>query len=258
MSRSAVETVASVWDTFRRRRPSQGTRAAREVNVGRAERLASGVAGGVLLSVSLRRRRLRTLLVPVGVGLLRRAVTGHCEINAALGRNSAAADPGATPGGLQRGEGVRIEQAVTIARPRDELFQFWRQFDNLPRFMDNLEAVTVLDPRRSHWVVKGPLGTRVEWDAEIDYEVPDELISWRSLPGSQVEQIGSVQFTPAHGGGTEVRTVLRYRTPAGLVGDAVAHLLGDDPARQVADDLRRFKQVMEAGEVSIPLPGRPS
>jgi uncharacterized membrane protein len=134
-----------------------------------------------------------------------------------------------------------------IARPRDELFQFWRRLENLPRFMDNLESVTVLDSRRSHWVAKGALGARVEWDAEIHNEIPDELLAWRSLPGSDVDQAGSVHFTRAKAGGTEVRVVLRYAAPGGKIGDAVAHLLGDDPARQIADDLRRFKQVMEAG-----------
>jgi uncharacterized membrane protein len=128
------------------------------------------------------------------------------------------------------------------------VFHFWRQLNNLPRFMDNLESVTVLDHRRSHWVAKGPVGTRVEWDAEIHNEIEDEIIAWRSLPGSQVDQAGSVHFTPAHNGGTEVRVVMRYAAPAGKLGDAVAHLLGDDPERQVADDLRRFKQVMEAAE----------
>jgi uncharacterized membrane protein len=247
MSRSAAGTAAAVWDQLRRAGPGVGDRSeAGRVNVGRTERVASGVAGGVLLGYALRRRRLRALLVPVGVGLLRRAAIGHCEINAALGRNSAVGDPTWAPGRSQRGEGTRIEQAVIIARTREELFQFWRRFDNLPRFMDNLEAVTILDPRRSHWVAKGPSGARIEWDAEIDHEVPDELISWRSLPGSDVEQRGTVQFTPAHGGSTEVRIVLRD--------DAVAHLLGADPERQVADDLRRFKQVMEAGEVSPPPP----
>jgi uncharacterized membrane protein len=252
MIASKTEALASTWENLRR--SGKGGDEAARVNVGRAERLASGVAGSLLLGYSLRKKRMRALLVPVGVGLLKRAVTGHCEVNAAIGRNSAK-DDATVLDRLAHGEGTRIEQAVTIARPRDELFQFWRQFDNLPRFMDNLEAVTILDSRRSHWVAKGPLGTRVEWDAEIDYEVPDELISWRSLPGSEVQQIGSVQFTPAHGGGTEVRTVLRYATPAGQAGDALAHILGDDPSRQVADDLRRFKQVMEAGEMSVPSSG---
>ena len=121
---------------------------------------------------------------------------------------------------------------MVIARPRDELFQYWRRFENLPRFMDNLESVTMLDGRRSHWVAKGPLGARVEWDAEIHNEIPDELLAWRSLPGSEVDQAGSVHFTPAEGGGTEVRVVLRYTVPGGKVGDAVAHLLGSDPERQ--------------------------
>jgi uncharacterized membrane protein len=147
---------------------------------------------------------------------------------------------------------------VTIDRAPGELFHFWRRFDNLPRFMDNLESVTMLDERRSRWVAKGPLGTRVEWEAEIHNEVEDELIGWRSLPGADVDQAGSVHFDPTPGGGTEVKVILRYAAPAGAVGDALAHVLGDDPERQIADDLRRLKQVMEAGEVGAsPLPASP-
>jgi uncharacterized membrane protein len=116
--------------------------------------------------------------------------------------------------------------------------------------MDNLESVTVLGPRRSHWVAKGPAGTKVEWDAEIDQEIDNELISWRSLPGSDVNQVGSVNFSPVHNGGTDVRVILRYAPPAGKAGDVVGHLVGGNPAQQIADDLRRFKQVMEAAEVS--------
>jgi uncharacterized membrane protein len=227
----------------------------RELNVGRTERWLSGLGGAALLSYGLRRSRLRLLLLPLGVQLVRRALTGHCEINGALGRNSARADERSTVARLERGEGTKVEEAVVIARPRDELFRFWRQLDNLPRFMDHLESVTVLDDRRSHWVAKGPLGSRVEWDAEIVHEIPDEIIAWRSLPGSEVDQAGQVQFTPAHGGGTDVRVVLRYAAPAGKAGRTVAHLLGDDPARQIADDLRRFKQVTEGGYVAAPVPG---
>ena len=219
------------------------------LNVGRTERWISGVAGAALVGYSLRRRRLRALLVPVGIGLVRRAVTGRCEINRALGRTSARDEGRGIVASLAAGEGTRTERSVVVARPRDELFQFWRRFDNLPRFMDNLESVTILDGLRSHWVAKGPLGTRVEWDAEIHNEIPDELIAWRSLPDSDVNQAGSVHFTPALGGGTEVRVVMRYAAPGGKVGDAVANVLGDDPGRQIADDLRRFKQVMEAGEI---------
>jgi uncharacterized membrane protein len=227
-----------------------------DVNVGRTERIISGVAGLAMIGYGLGRRRFRALLLPLGAELVRRGVTGRCPINRALGRNSAGSEGRTSPvASLAAGEGTKIEQAIVVRRPRDELFHFWRRLDNLPRFMDNLESVTVLDDRRSHWVAKGPAGTRVEWDAEIHNEVEDEIIAWRSLPGSEVEQAGSVHFTPAHNGGTEVRVVMRYAAPAGKLGDAVAHLLGDDPEQQVADDLRRFKQVMEASEPASFTPG---
>jgi uncharacterized membrane protein len=229
---------------------SPGARDADGVNVGRTERWISGLAGAAMIGFSLGGKRLRAVLVPLGGALIGRAVTGRCEVNRLLGRNSARGEErGGTVARLERGEGIKIEQAVVIERPRGELFQFWRQLENLPRFMDNLESVTQLGPTRSHWVAKGPAGTRVEWDAEIDQEIENELISWRSLPGSDVDQVGSVHFSPVHNGGTDVRVILRYAPPAGKAGDDVAHILGSDPEQQVADDLRRFKQVMDVGEV---------
>jgi uncharacterized membrane protein len=217
-----------------------------EVNVGRTERWISGAAGVALLSYGLGRRRFRAVLLALGIGLLHRALTGRSQINRVLRRNSALDEGRVSPvASLGRGEGRKIEQAVTIHRPRGELFRFWRQFDNLPRFMDNLESVTILDSRRSRWVAKGPVGTRVEWDAEIHNEIEDELIAWRSLPGADVVQAGSVHFWPAPDGQTEVRVIMRYAASGHRVGDVVAHILGDDPERQIADDLRRLKQVME-------------
>jgi uncharacterized membrane protein len=217
-----------------------------EVNVGRTERWISGAAGVALLAYGLGRARFRAVLLPVGVGLLHRALTGRSQVNRVLHRNSALGEGRVSPvASLDRGEGRKIEQAVMIHRPRGELFRFWRQLDNLPRFMDNLESVTVLDSRHSHWVAKGPVGTRVEWDAEIHNEIEDELIAWRSLPGADVDQAGSVHFSPAAEGQTEVRVVMRYSGPGRRMGDVAAQILGDDPERQVADDLRRFKQVME-------------
>jgi uncharacterized membrane protein len=217
-----------------------------EVNVGRTERWVSGAAGVALLAYGLGRRRFRAVLLPVGVGLLHRALTGRSQINRVLRRNSALDEGRVSPvASLSRGEGRRIEQAVMIQRPRGELFRFWRQFDNLPRFMDNLESVTILDSRRSRWVAKGPVGTRVEWDAEIHNEIEDELIAWRSLPGADVDQAGSVHFSATPDGQTEVRVIVRYAAPGHRMGDVVAHILGDDPERQIADDLRRLKQVME-------------
>jgi uncharacterized membrane protein len=116
--------------------------------------------------------------------------------------------------------------------------------------MDHLESVTVLDENRSHWVAKAPVGTKVEWDAVIHNEIDDELIAWRSLPGADVSNAGSVHFTPLGNGiSTEVLVVLSYEPPAGKLGAAVAKLLGEEPSKQIEDDLRRFKQVMEASEV---------
>ncbi len=220
------------------------------VNVGRTERIISGLAGAALVAFSLRQRRLRGLLLPIGGGLLARAATGRCPVNAAIGRNTASgADDRVSPvASVGRGQGVKIEQSVTIDRPAEELFSFWRDLENLPRFMDHLESVTTIDARRSHWVAKAPAGQRVEWDAEIHNEIPNELIAWRSLPGSDIPNAGSVHFRAAPGGGgTEVRVVLSYEPPAGRLGDVVARLLGEAPSQQIADDLRRFKQVIEAG-----------
>jgi uncharacterized membrane protein len=116
--------------------------------------------------------------------------------------------------------------------------------------MDHLESVTILDENRSHWVAKGPAGTKVEWDATIHNEIENELIAWRSLPGADVDNAGSVHFTLS-GNGTEVRVVLSYDPPAGKVGAAVAKLLGEEPSQQVEEDLRRFKQVIEASETPV-------
>jgi len=217
------------------------------VNVGDSERWISGVAGAALLVVGLRRPRWRRILWPLGGSLVGRAVTGRCAVNGAIGRNTARpAGRTSSVASLRSGGGTRVERSVLVDRSPKDLFRFWRNFTNLPRFMDNLEAVTILDEDRSHWVAKGPAGTRVEWDATIHNEIEFELIAWRSLPGADVDQAGSVHFVPAGGGMTEVRVVLHYRPPAGKVGDVVAKLFGEDPARQIANDLRRFKQVVEA------------
>lgn len=234
------------WENLRRPETGGGG-----INVGRTERLASGLAGAALIAVALRRRRLGAALLPLAGYLITRAVTGRCPVNRALGRNSARRDPTSLGYGVGPGEGLRVERSVTVNRPAGELFRFWRNFENLPRFMDHLESVTVVSPQHSHWVAKGPVGTRVEWDAEIYNEIEDELIAWRSLAGSDVGHAGSVHFIPISGSSSEVRVVLRYDPPAGKVGAAVAGLFGEEPTRRVADDLRRLKQVMEAGDGAL-------
>ena len=144
--------------------------------------------------------------------------------------------------------GVHIEESVTVNRPINEVYRFWRNFENLPQFMNHLESVAQREAGVSHWVAKGPAGTRVEWDARIINEIDDKLIGWQSLEGSMVSTAGSVNFreTPR---GTEVRVHLQYSPPAGKVGAAIAWLFGEEPGVQIREDLRRFKQLMETGEV---------
>src|SRR3982750_4347220 len=180
-----------------------------DINVGRTERILSGVAAAAVAAVGLRRKRLRPLLFPVAGNLLSRAVTGRCAINRALGRNTARAARVSQVASVPRGEGIKVEKSVVVNRPAQELYRFWRNFENLPRFMDHLEAVTVLDENRSHWVAKAPAGTKAEWDATIHNEIENELIAWRSLPNADVNNAGSVHFDPiGSGDATEVRVVL--------------------------------------------------
>jgi uncharacterized membrane protein len=146
---------------------------------------------------------------------------------------------------------VPVNKSIIVDAPPEEVYQFWHDFENLPRFMRYLESVTVTGEGRSHWVANAPGGT-VEWDAEITEDRPNQLIAWRSLEGSQVENSGSVRFEQATGGrGTVVRVELNYNPPGGAAGALVAKFLGGDPDGQMQIDLRRFKQVMEIGEVVV-------
>ena len=155
-------------------------------------------------------------------------------------------------GAAAKGGATRVRKSLIINRPPEELYQFWRDFENLPRFMQHLESVRVTGEGRSHWVAKAPAGTTVEWDAEITEDRPNELIAWRSLEGADVENAGSVRFEPAPGNrGTIVRVEIEYNPPGGALGAAVAWLFGEEPGQQAQDALRCFKQVMETGEVVL-------
>ena len=154
-------------------------------------------------------------------------------------------------GAVGAGQPVRVVRTIGINRASEEIYRFWRQFDNLPRFMRHLESVQVTGPNRTHWVAKGPAGTAMEWDAEITDDKPNELIAWRSLPEADVDNSGVVKFERVPGGrGTVVRVEIQYTPPAGAVGALVAKLFGEEPGQQAADDLRRLKQVMETGEIT--------
>lgn len=152
---------------------------------------------------------------------------------------------------------VRIERVTTINKPVHEVYQFWRQFENFPRFMRHLDSVETIGDRRTRWRAKAPAGMTVQWEAETLEDREDEWIAWRSLPGSTIENSGSVRFSPAPGArGTEVRVQLQYSPPAGTVGRGIAWLFGREPDQQIHEDLHRFKQLMETGE--IPLSDGPS
>ena len=217
-------------------------------NVSVTERVIVGVAGGMMTYAALRGRRTNLLALIGGGGLLARAATGYCPMYQALGIDHT--QEGAATAEDFHDRGIHVESSRTIQKPAEELYRFWRNFENLPRFMDNLESVRVLDNQRSHWTVKAPAGRTVEWDAQIINEQANELIAWRSLEGADVDNAGSVRFLPGPGGrGTEVRVVIDYIPPAGRVGFAVAKLFGREPRQQVEEDLRRFQQLMEAGEI---------
>ena len=145
---------------------------------------------------------------------------------------------------------ISVRKAVTIDKPPEELYRFWREFENLPRFMRHLQSVRS-SARGLHWVSTGPLGKNFSWDAEIVEDRENELISWRSLPGSQIENQGLVRFQAApEGRGTEMRVELLYRPPVGRLGAAFATLFGEEPEQQIREDLRRFKELMETGEIA--------
>jgi uncharacterized membrane protein len=207
-------------------------------NVGDNERLVSAIAGSGLITYGLSKGGLfGTAISLVGGGLLYRGATGHCHVYSAVDKTTAE----------DVSTRVHVQKSVTINKSQAELYQFWRNFENLPQFMNHLDSVTVLDDKRSHWKAKAPLGYTVEWDAEATGEVENERISWHSMEGSEIPNSGVVEFRPTVNRGTEVRVTLTYEPPAGKLGALVAKLFGEEPSQQVAEDLRRFKSLMETG-----------
>jgi uncharacterized membrane protein len=163
----------------------------------------------------------------------------------------AATDKGGIQEALGMDKTIKVEKTVTINKPADELYRFWRKLDNLPHFMKHLKSVTVIDDKRSHWVANAPMGATVEWDADIIEERENEFISWASVEGADIDNSGFVRFKKAPGDrGTEVKVVMEYAPPGGAVTSAIAKLFGEEPEQQIGDELRRFKMLMEAGEIA--------
>lgn len=241
-------------DMNRRNFPQVNTAATAWENVGSAERAASVIAGSALALYGLRRGSVPGFtLAALGGCLVYRGATGHCSLYQSLGMSSSDGVDRVTAARFSGRRGVNVEHSVTVSRPVADVYRFWRQLENLPRFMEHLESVTVLDDRRSHWVAKAPGNTHVEWDAEIINEIDNELIAWVSLPGSDVASAGSVNFREAPDGrrrGTEVRVRLQYNPPGGKVGAAIASLFGEEPSQQIAEDMARLKQLLETSEAA--------
>jgi uncharacterized membrane protein len=229
-------------------------------NVGQYERWASIGTGAALAAFGLSRGRAPGLLLAIAGGaLVYRGLTGHCDLYQALGMSTV--EPNSDRASIAQGQGVKVEASLTINRPRSELFQYWRNFENLPRFMHHLHSVRVTGPNRSHWSVGGLLGAPIEWDAEIINERPNELIAWRSTDGSLVSTAGSVHFSDASvGPGTQIDVDLRYDAPGGAASAAVAGFFGRAPEQLIREDLQRFKTLMEqrsatvSGHASTPAP----
>jgi uncharacterized membrane protein len=233
----------------------------REINVGEAERMASNLGGGVLIAAGLVRGGLSGLtLAGLGGMLLYRGLTGHCRLYSAMGMDTSQTDHGqrdATEFGVPAQAGTRVIESITIDRPADELYDFWRKHENLPSFQPYIRSVTSGDGMHSHWVMETPIGATLEWDAAIQNEDPGRLIAWAST-GGQLAVAGSVHFDPAPGGrGTEVTLIQKYDPPLGKVGLGIAKLLGMSPSGLARESLRRFKQLMETGEIPT-VEGQPS
>ncbi|RZI44649.1 SRPBCC family protein [Herbaspirillum sp. HC18] len=153
---------------------------------------------------------------------------------------------------------VLLEKSITVSRSPEECYRYWHDFESFPRFMKHLESVRLTGDNRMHWRAKGPAGSAVEWDAELVEDDPGRLIAWRSLPGSQVDNEGVVRFEPAPGGrGTILRVLMRYSPPGGIAGALAAKMFGEEPSRQIDEDLRRFKWLIETGEIPTTI-GQPS
>jgi uncharacterized membrane protein len=223
-----------------------------KVNVNDVERWVSALAGGALTTLGVRRRDHMSgpILALLGAALVKRGLTGHCDVYQALGLSSSHSTPRSPGASVDGSRAVRVDESVTIHLPRATVYKFWRNFENFPGFMEHLQSVTETSEKQSHWVAKAPLGRTIEWDAEIINDVPNDRIGWRSLPGSDVMHAGSVRFKEAPNGSTIVDVTVEYEVPGGVIADTMARLLGQAPSQQIRKDLESFKALMESGEVT--------
>jgi len=192
-----------------------------------------------MLVDAVRRGGLSGLLEGMtGSGLLYRGTTGYCGVYGLLGIDKTER--------FEHHPSVRVQRTVVVDRDPNTVYSFWRRLENLPRFIKHVESVSAMNGSRSHWIAKGPFGRKIEWDAEIVEDKPGHHIAWRSLDGSPIRHSGAVGFLPLdEGRATEVKVSMQYEPVQGALQEAVSKLLGDDPRKQMREDLEQFKKVME-------------
>lgn len=212
------------------------------------QRLVSLAFGSGLLLGAGSRRRLP--LAITGAMLLYHAVTGRWALAQLVGKLGAARGRQARTS-VAHQSGIKVERSVTIRKSPQALYRFWRDLENLPRFMSQHASVQRLSNLRSHWKVSSVAGATFEWDAEVINDVPDQLIAWRSLEGGDLEHAGSVHFENDGMGGTRVSVVMEYRPPAGKLGAEIARLFGQEPSQVLEKDLGRLKEMCESGQIQL-------
>ena len=234
-----------------------------DTNVGTNERIASLLGGAGLIAYGISRKDgVGAILGILGGGLALRGATGHCQVYQNLGMNSSEERAFSSAKSNKKSNNwltgkVEVTKSVTINKSAEELYKFWRDFENLPQFMKHLESVKNGGGLYSHWKAKAPLGYSVEWDAEVTNEVENRLIEWRSKEGADIPNSGKVEFKPTKNRGTEVKVDMKYQSPGGKLGSIVAWIFGEEPTIQVEEDLKRFKRLMEAG-MNLKVEGQPS
>ena len=230
-------------------------------NMGNSERVVSTVAGGSLVAYGIKRKDwFGALLGLVGGGLALRGATGYCPAFDALDidtKNKSLLEQGKTKAKDWFQQKVEVVKSVTINKSAEELYNFWRNFENLPKFMNHLESVKVIDDKKSEWTAKAPLGYKAHWGAMITEDKKNEKIAWRSVENSEIPNSGKVEFLPTIDRGTVVKVTVRYEPPAGKLGALAAYFLTEEPDTQIAEDLRRFKSLMETGLI-MHVEGQPS
>jgi len=218
-------------------------------SVDQLQRWGALAAAAAVIGYGVSRRSIPGLLMAAGAAPLAwRGATGRWPAACA----ALVSSNGDTREALSGPRGIYVRESVRLECPIDEVYRFWSRLENLPAFMKNLAEVTDLGGGRSHWVARGPGGVRVQWDAEIINEIQNKVLAWKSLPGGDVVSAGSVTFEPARGAdsGTQLTVTLQYQPPAGTFGRLVAGAFGREPAQAIREDLRRLKQLLEAGEIA--------